>query len=43
MGVEDPWPTSLAVAKPSALERARGFLRRPLAAEPAFHAGKKVQ
>jgi len=32
MGVEEPWPASLPVAKPSALERARRFGRRPLAA-----------
>jgi putative oxidoreductase len=32
MGVEEPWPASVPVAKPSALERARKFLRRPLAA-----------
>jgi hypothetical protein len=32
MGVEEPWPASVAFTKPSALERSRRFVRRPLAA-----------
>lgn len=32
MGVEEPWPASVPVAHPSALERARRFVRRKIAA-----------
>ena len=32
MGVEEPWPASVPVAQPSALERARRFVRRKIAA-----------
>lgn len=32
MGVEEPWPASLPVAQPNALERARRFARRRVAA-----------
>jgi uncharacterized membrane protein YphA (DoxX/SURF4 family) len=32
MAVEEPWPASVPVSKPSTLERARSFVRRPLAA-----------
>ena len=32
MGVEEPWPMSVPVAQPNALERARRFARRKIAA-----------
>lgn len=32
MGVEEPWPASVPVAQPNALERARKFARRRIAA-----------
>ena len=32
MGVEEPWPISVPVAQPDALERARRFARRKVAA-----------
>ena len=32
MGVEEPWPASVPVAQPDALERARRFARRKIAA-----------
>lgn len=32
MGVEEPWPASVPVAQPYALERARRFARRKIAA-----------
>ncbi len=32
MGVEEPWPASVPVAQPSALERIRKFARRRIAA-----------
>ncbi|HEY6938178.1 MAG TPA: DoxX family protein [Terriglobales bacterium] len=32
MGVEEPWPASVPVAQPDALERARRFARRKVAA-----------
>jgi uncharacterized membrane protein YphA (DoxX/SURF4 family) len=32
LAVEEPWPASVPVSKPSALQRARRFVRRPLAA-----------
>jgi len=32
MGVEEPWPVSVPVAQPNALQRARRFARRKIAA-----------
>jgi uncharacterized membrane protein YphA (DoxX/SURF4 family) len=32
MGVEEPWPVSVPVAQPDAMERARRFARRKVAA-----------
>jgi len=32
MGVEGPWPASVPIAQPSAIERLRRFARLPLAA-----------
>ncbi len=32
MGVEEPWPASVPIAQPSAIERLRRFARLPLAA-----------
>ena len=32
MGVEEPWPASVPVAQPDALERVRRFARRKVAA-----------